>query len=371
MPSRRLLLQVALLVCLLIAGLLYLSGSSNKGHTQADGAQEPAPRVVTDVVGREVVISGRVSNTASLLIPSYEKLALLGQADKLRMTMRLRWPWAHKLFPSLGNAVHLPPGLATNPSIEDMVSNHVDLIFFWNRPEIIERMRKADIPVLVTQTSDLNAQNSLEGFLSYRKKEMLLHGNVFGPQAQRRAQEWVDYFEAKVAFVYEKTRHIPAAQRPRVYYVRGPDALMTHGKYTYTWWDITIAGGDPVTTGQTKEVIEQVPVESLIALNPEVIFMGWLDNTDLILKDSRWASLSAVRNGKVYVNPSGVYNWDFGNEAPLLILYFAKVLHPDLFQDVDIAAETKKFYAKFFDYHLSDDETRRILAHLPPADAMN
>lgn len=48
------------------------------------------------------------------------------------------------------------------------------------------------------------------------------------------------------------------------------------------------------------------------------------------------------------------------------MLYLASTLYPDRFPDVDMTAELKKFYSEFFYYDLSDEQARRILAHLDP-----
>lgn len=38
-----------------------------------------------------------------------------------------------------------------------------------------------------------------------------------------------------------------------------------------------------------------------------------------------------------------------------------KTLHPELFEDVDIVTETKKFYKEFLHYDLNDKEVDYIL----------
>ena len=69
-----------------------------------------------------------------------------------------------------------------------------------------------------------------------------------------------------------------------------------------------------------------------------------------------------MRTGRVYVNPSGVYLWDrHSAEAALQILWVAKTLHPTRFRDLDLEQETKAFYAKFFDYALTDAEYNAIM----------
>jgi len=47
--------------------------------------------------------------------------------------------------------------------------------------------------------------------------------------------------------------------------------------------------------------------------------------------------------------------------------FVAKTIHPELFQDLDMIKEIKKYYSKFYRYDLTDEEANRILKHLPPA----
>lgn len=53
--------------------------------------------------------------------------------------------------------------------------------------------------------------------------------------------------------------------------------------------------------------------KDLAALEPQVIFdstddlRGKAAEVDQILNDPNWASINAVKNGKVYVNPKGVF----------------------------------------------------------------
>ena len=69
----------------------------------------------------------------------------------------------------------------------------------------------------------------------------------------------------------------------------------------------------------------------------------------------------------MYLVPSGVFYWDMGLQKILLVEYMAKILHPDLFDDLDMVRELKEFYSRFFSYDLSDDEAERILERKDPA----
>ena len=65
--------------------------------------------------------------------------------------------------------------------------------------------------------------------------------------------------------------------------------------------------------------------------------------------------------------PTGVFFWDSGVQKILYLIYIAKTIHPDLFEDVDMKELLIDFYQQFFDYKLTDDEANRILNHQDPA----
>nr|WP_314399488.1 hypothetical protein [uncultured Campylobacter sp.] len=80
-----------------------------------------------------------------------------------------------------------------------------------------------------------------------------------------------------------------------------------------------------------------------------------------------FSGLKAIRNKQIYANPNGIFSWDrYGDEGALQILWAAKTIHPEIFGDIDLRAETKKFYKKFFDFGLGDEQFELILKGLDP-----
>jgi iron complex transport system substrate-binding protein len=131
---------------------------------------------------------------------------------------------------------------------------------------------------------------------------------------------------------------------------------------------ITIAGG--VNAATVSGLARPVSMEQVAAWNPDVIIVGTAPNEEsrrAILTDPRWSRITAVQTGRVFVNPSGVYLWDrHSAEAALQVLWAAKVLHPDLFRDLDIRKETRAFYARFFGHTLTDAEYQTLMRAVAP-----
>jgi iron complex transport system substrate-binding protein len=107
-----------------------------------------------------------------------------------------------------------------------------------------------------------------------------------------------------------------------------------------------------------------------MAWNPDVIFIdhgGMNDGKTVeeireeILGDAVYQSITAVKQDAIYLSPSGVFYWDMGLQKILLVMNMAKILHPDIFADLDMETEVMDFYQQFYGYELSRDDATRIL----------
>jgi len=132
---------------------------------------------------------------------------------------------------------------------------------------------------------------------------------------------------------------------------------------------INIAGGTNAAV-DVKGLGKLATMEQVIKWNPDVIICGTapnIENKHKIMTDPQWSGIKAVKDGKVYVNPTGVYLWDrHSAEGALQILWAAKLLHPEKFRNLDVKKETKAFYARFFHYKLTDSDFNSIMNATAP-----
>ena len=69
--------------------------------------------------------------------------------------------------------------------------------------------------------------------------------------------------------------------------------------------------------------------------------------------DPAWASVKAVRDGRVHLSPKMPFGWvDFPPSVNRLIglWWLAKILYPELFPE-DLRALTRDFYTRFYHVH--------------------
>jgi iron complex transport system substrate-binding protein len=116
---------------------------------------------------------------------------------------------------------------------------------------------------------------------------------------------------------------------------------------------LKMAGGRHVASSLTGFWATVSP-EQVAAWNPDVIFLGSsLDTYDAgsLVGNGMLATVNAVKNRRVYVFPSNIGWWDYpAPHCVLGLVWAAKTLHPELFDDVDVRQVADDFYRKYLGY---------------------
>ncbi len=352
---------------------LTLLGCSN--NSESDTATS---KTIIDLLDRSVEVPLNVTKIAAIPGPTYEMVFMLGNADKIAIVKsghRTDYPLALLTNPKLANV----GGLAANPSstvnIEDYLENNIDLVLYYDNELELKKFDAVDMAaVAVTKNAGLvdsfegvKAQ-SIDDFIKNLTKPVLLLADVLGAdEAKNEAEQWRKYCDEKLKMVYERTNNLPEDKRPTVYWgntwgeeIRSSYALKNR------YYEVLIAGGKLIGPPEDTNFPE-VTAEQLYTWDPEIILV---DNhggmPDLVMKsmyrpNSKWSTLQAVTNKKLYRIPSGIFFIDKGTTTTLLVLWLAKNLHPELFEDLDLLKEFKYYFEEFYEYKLTDEEAQRVL----------
>ncbi len=321
---------------------------------------------VTDMAGRTVQVPDNAQHAACLVGPSFEKALMLGVADRVAAVHKVAaTPWARLVYPAVKDIpVVNNPG---TPNIEELMNLGTDFVLFWYYPDQIKKMADSGIPSVIVQFPGALPYSDLQGFIRYQKIEVQAIANAFGGAALEHAEKWFDYYDSKIAYVTERTSKIPEDKRPKVYYARSDEGLVTFSRNSYPHYLVEMAGGNYVAKDTPVEMNSHLTVEQIMNWDPDIIFMGRMNSVEIITDNPAWSGIKAVRDGRVYLSPSGVFNWDYGSENILLLLYLAKTIHPDLFADLDMEKEVHDYYKTFYGFELSQENVQRILTHQNPA----
>jgi iron complex transport system substrate-binding protein len=241
------------------------------------------PITVTDDLGHSVRFTTPPQRIISLAPALTEMLFSLGLDDRIvGVTDYCNYPAAAMTKLRVG-------GL--NPNIEKIISLHPDLIvavagIYQNQS--LARFEQFHLPYVTVDPS------SIEKIF----EAILVFGKIAG--AEETAAEEVGKLRHRLNAVHQK---VLAGSRPRLLYVVDADPLISVGKGSYLDDLIRAAGGVNISGGLEK-AYPIVSMEYVIRQDPQVIILAM--DADQVLSDqerqhwSRWSSLSAVRNGKIY-----------------------------------------------------------------------
>lgn len=326
------------------------ASSSDRGQEAAgQDAESSATRTVVDMQGNEVEIPETIDNCFDAYPVNVGVMAMLGATDSMQYglprLMSDNWAWLRELDPSIENLQTI--GDDATASAEEVLTIDPDVVVISNK-DTAATYKKAGINVFMVTSA------TTDDFLESVKKS----GELFGGEQQKKAEEFAEYYQSNIDLVQERIDDIPESERPTVYYVGGTTAYNTSVKGNGIEF-VTNAGGVFALSESDLGEGKEVTAEQLIAADPDVIIVGTNNRAkgyDSLMSDSALSSLSAIQSGAVYKTPQGTLPWDtFGPEQSMAVLWMAKTLYPDRFEDIDLVQEAKDFYKTFYDYDLSDE----------------
>jgi iron complex transport system substrate-binding protein len=241
------------------------------------------PLTVTDDEGTVVEIPAEPQRIVSLTPATTEILFALGAGPRVVATTDF------DDFPP--EAVALPDVASyTAVDVEKIVGLETDLVIaggnFFNDPAAIAQLRDLGIPVVVTYAPDV------EGVL----KDIELVGTSVG--LADAAQDLTASMRAGFDQVAAATAGLP---RPRVFYeLDATTDIYTAADDSFLAEMITLAGGDPITTGSATDFA--ISVEALINADPEVIVLGdaaYGVTAEAVAARPGWDVMSAVKGGAI------------------------------------------------------------------------
>ncbi len=245
--------------------------------------------------------------------------------------------------------------------------------------QVEELLSQKPDAVLLSKKSMLNEVNQagLKGVrVSFQdfdglKKTVRITAEVLGDKAPAVAESYIKELEDNIQFVESRIKDVKEKQHPTVLHItNGADLLKIDGGKSMIGEWIRLAGGKSVLPDEANMVT--VTMESIVEANPDVIIIGSSGNKsqaaiEKIKADPSWQSISAVKNNRIYANPTGTFPWDrYSAEEALQILWAAQLFHPERFADVDMITKTQDFYQKYYNYNLSKENAQQILKGLPP-----
>ncbi|MBE3094210.1 MAG: ABC transporter substrate-binding protein [Actinobacteria bacterium] len=154
-------------------------------------------------------------------------------------------------------------------------------------------------------------------------------GRILAKDAE--ARELVDELKKQVEGISSKVAGLTEDKKPKVFYEVWNEPLMSAGKNTFINDLIEKAGGINIVAADGLEGWPEYSIEKLIQNNPDIIIAptSLAPNVSTIINDSRFSSINAVVNKKVYVVPDNLISRPSQNIIKGLTM-FAQAIHPEI-----------------------------------------
>jgi iron complex transport system substrate-binding protein len=250
-------------------------------------------------------------------------------------------------------------GGASTPDTEAIVSLKPDLVIVYgNWAANLETDLSSVAPVLRLTYRPFSTTD----------QDIMMLGYILGKN--KKAEELIEFYKKPLALINERISSLAEDKKPRVYLEYSDYRTNSEGSGTHEM--LLMAGGRNIASGIDTDPngVPFIDPEWVVKENPEIIMRRALktdascgydeDNTtqmkalrEKILSRPELANITAVKDGQVYCFSSDIST---GLSYWLGIVYMAKILHPDIFADLDPVAIHQEYLTRFqkLDFDLND-----------------
>ncbi|TSA54077.1 MAG: cobalamin-binding protein [Dehalococcoidia bacterium] len=276
------------------------------------------PITVTDDLGRKVTINRLPQRIISLAPSNTEILFALGLDDRIiGVTDYCDYPDAAKRKTRVA-------GYST-PDLEKLVSLQPDLVVAESIQEktVLPALERLGMTVYVTEAT------TIDTILN----DISILGKITGKTA--KASRVLDTMNSKINSIVSKTQNLSSAQRLKVLYVNWHDPIWTMGRNTYIDDVIIKAGGINIYAADFEKS-RAVSLESVVAKNPQVIFISGMGTTgDVVYKgikdEVRLYTVDAALNNRIYKISDANLIERPGPRIVDGLVEVARMIHPEIF----------------------------------------
>lgn len=316
-----------------------------------------ATRTISYYSDRQVTVPQTVTRVASAWEAQNSIIAMLGYGPQIVATTRYArdMPAFRKFLPGIQD-VPLASSGGGDLNVEELMRLRTQILFVSSPPAPAQaaQLQRAGIAVASFRSNSISA-------LVERTQ---ITGRILGADAEAKAVRYKAYFDDNVARVGKALATVQPKQRVSIYHsVSG--ALRTSGRPSLNqdWMDLAHVRNVAEEWFSTKGPgSSDVSIEQIMAADPDIILTMLPADAQQIRTDSRWRQLRAVKNGRVYTNPRGMFWWcRETSETALQFLWLAKLAYPEQMKHIDMRAETRRFYQEFYGYRLSEAEIDEFL----------
>jgi len=250
---------------------------------------------------------------------------------------------SYSRFPSLLNDIPEVAKSSYSPDIDLIVAQHPDIVIASSMlsDKLKTTLESHGIPVIIVSTSTPDQM----------VKSLSLLGEILNKKS--KVNEITSYITKYLTIVSEKTNGLNEVDKPYIFWEWYKPYKTCNSKGVFNWL-ITKAGGLNIAAAESSKY-PQLDADWLVNEDPD-IFIKNPGGTALtieivenlqneILSRPKLENIAAIANEKVYFINSDIQN---GIRSVVGLLYMAKLIHPDLFSEINPVNVHQKLVEKFF-----------------------
>ena len=315
--------------------------------------QNSDTRTVVGLDGQTVTIPQKINKYAVVWTSVMDIAAMLDGYEHISAysDLSLKYEMVNEYYSDvLSKATPLPK---ENISVESIVASGAQVVFIKKSDykELVSQLEKVSIPVV-----DMTFENYDE-----LKEAVNLFAEVLGtPEAKQKASLYSDYVDTVLQETSDALTNNDYHQQTAIVFRDAVD-YTAYGKARMTgfWIDKCNLKYAVEQDDNTKNI--NLTKEQLLEYDPDYIFFVFEGNTEVIMNDSNFKSLKAVKNNHVYDIPIGLESFGVKGAECVLQLYWVSSIINSNTVDENTLTNIKGFYNTFYGIELSDDEIYNIL----------
>lgn len=330
-----------IILCLLVMVLCLMFLTSCSSNNDSSSKEN----VIVDQLGRTVELPETIDKVCATHIYGGKMLFAMGQKEKIAFQMQIgadteALAKVDDFYGSLPTVLTAPNG---TDSPEGLLDLGVDVVFTdaGKGEEDAEIFQNAGITAIAV---------SGETFEEVYETAHIM-GKVF--DCPERAEEVVDFIEDLRTMVSDRSAKVAEKDKP-VVLVCGSGGVYTAATADMFQQEMVETAGGINAGAELTGKWANISAEDIILWDPDYIVLGssfGVDDVESVLADPALQDVKAVKNKQVHIFPSTLGWWDFPLPQSVLgIIWTAKTVHPELYEDIDMLEMADNVYEFIYGY---------------------
>lgn len=285
-----------------------------------------------------------------LLIQLESEALIVGMTDQARNSITGTGPSRVAFHPTSKAAKDMDAsaiqsiGTYNEPNIQEIIALNPDVILIgWGGAQLADTLRdQTGIKTVCI--------GRMDGRFDYDL--LTIVGQLVGKE--ERAQRLIEYTQEKLKIITDVTSQIKIEDKKRVYLWIYPK-IGTPPRAIGSYDALIHAGAINVASEENSKLFETTK-EQIIQWHPDYIFLQGFNEmmresfytTDVLENDEVLKHMDVIKAHQVHTFKGPNSDWDIAVELTE-VFYIAKILYPDLFEDLDVVSHGNEIFYMYYD----------------------